>query len=99
MPAMISIAWCRPLQKRHHFLSNTIMINERQETSKESLHQGILDELNNLDNEWIDAGGILMKPSQCYRVEQGRILFNTNCPDLLRAKVEFILQKFPGNSA
>jgi hypothetical protein len=56
-------------------------------------------ELNLLDKEMVSVDDRLLKPSQCYRIELDpvHVLFNTNCPDDLRAKVQSILSKYiPG---
>jgi hypothetical protein len=56
-------------------------------------------ELNRLDGEMVRVDDRLLKPSQCYRIELDpvHILFNTNCPDDLRSKVQSILSKYiPG---
>jgi hypothetical protein len=53
-------------------------------------------ELEGLDNEMVRIDGRELKPSQCYRIELDpvHLLFNTNCPDDLRAKVQSILSKY-----
>lgn len=53
-------------------------------------------ELRKLDTEDVELDGIRVKPSQCYRFESdpAHILFNTNCPDSLRRKVQAILSKY-----
>ncbi len=53
-------------------------------------------ELEELDNEFVEAEGIRLKPSQCYRVTDPalNVIYNTNCPDSLREKVESILKKY-----
>jgi hypothetical protein len=56
-------------------------------------------ELNLLDKEMVSVDDRQLKPSQCYRIELDpvHVLFNTNCPDDLRAKVQSILSKYiPG---
>jgi len=56
-------------------------------------------ELDHLDEEMVRVDNRLLKPSQCYRVELDpvHVLFNTNCPDALRTKVQSILSKYiPG---
>jgi hypothetical protein len=56
-------------------------------------------ELEGLDRNMIQIDGRELKPSQCYRIELDpvHVLFNTNCPDELRVKVESILSKYiPG---
>jgi hypothetical protein len=56
-------------------------------------------ELEGLDRNMVQIDGRELKPSQCYRIELDpvHVLFNTNCPDELRVKVESILSKYiPG---
>jgi len=52
-------------------------------------------ELTALDQEMVNADGIALKPSQCYHFESNplHVLFNTNCPDALRQKVQDIISK------
>ena len=56
----------------------------------------IQNELRALDEHNIEVGGKQLKPSQCYRVgvSPAHILFNTNCPDSLKQKVQAILLKY-----
>lgn len=56
----------------------------------------IRTELNELDQSPVQIDGMTIKPSQCYRfsVDPMHVLFNTNCPDTLRKKVEAILSKY-----
>jgi hypothetical protein len=53
-------------------------------------------ELGELDRSLVEIDGIKLKPSQCYRfdVDPAHVLFNTNCPDELRRKVQSILSKY-----
>jgi hypothetical protein len=53
-------------------------------------------ELEGLDKNMVRIDGRELKPSQCYRIELDpvHVLFNTNCPDDLRVKVESILSKY-----
>ena len=56
-------------------------------------------ELNHLDDEMVRVDDRMLKPSQCYRIELDpvHVLFNTNCPEALRCKVQSILSKYiPG---
>ena len=55
----------------------------------------IQQELMELENEQVEAEGIFLKPSQCYHFESDplHVLFNTNCPDDLRRKVEDIISR------
>ncbi|MET0393457.1 MAG: hypothetical protein ABW019_09970 [Chitinophagaceae bacterium] len=64
------------------------------------LEKYILDkvqaELNELDQETVAIDGRAMKPSQCYHfsTDPAHVLFNTNCPDSLKEKVQAILDKY-----
>jgi len=53
-------------------------------------------ELDLLDQDLVEIDGIKLKPSKCYYfgINPGHILFNTNCPESLKEKVESILLKF-----
>lgn len=53
-------------------------------------------ELGELDRQFIEIDGKLLKPSQCYRfdLDPAHVLFNTNCPDDLKKKVQSILSKY-----
>lgn len=53
-------------------------------------------ELGELDRDAVIIDGIHLKPSQCYHFDTDpmHILFNTNCPDSLKEKVEAILSKY-----
>ena len=52
-------------------------------------------ELTKLDRETVEADGVHLKPSQCYHFEVDplHILFNTNCPDELKQKVQEIISR------
>jgi hypothetical protein len=53
-------------------------------------------ELDALDNDPIEVDGQQMKASQCYHldVSPAHVLFNTNCPDTLKEKINRILAKY-----
>lgn len=53
-------------------------------------------ELDLLDQDLVEIDGIKLKPSKCYYfgINPGHILFNTNCPENLKEKVESILLKY-----
>ncbi|MGZ8511700.1 MAG: hypothetical protein ACXWV6_11345 [Chitinophagaceae bacterium] len=53
-------------------------------------------ELGELDRQFVEIEGKRLKPSQCYRfdLDPAHILFNTNCPDDLKKKVQSILSKY-----
>jgi hypothetical protein len=55
----------------------------------------IKTDLDHLDRESIFIDGIYLKPSQCYHfdIDPVHILFNTNCPESVREKVQAILSK------
>jgi len=52
-------------------------------------------ELSELDRDMVSADGVQLKPSQCFHFESDplHVLFNTNCPDTLRQKVEDIITR------
>lgn len=53
-------------------------------------------ELGELDRFYVEIDGRRLKPSQCYRFDTNpaHVLFNTNCPEELRKKVQSILSKY-----
>lgn len=56
-------------------------------------------ELAALDEMLVQVDGKELKPSQCYRFETDPVhmMFNTNCPDELKNKVQAILSRhIPG---
>jgi hypothetical protein len=52
--------------------------------------------LNALDSELIDIEGNRLKPSQCYHlgIQPPHVLFNTNCPESLKEKIQAIMAKY-----
>jgi hypothetical protein len=54
------------------------------------------DDLDELNREWMNIEGSNLSAVQCYHLETNppHFLFNTNCPDTLRQKLEFILHKY-----
>lgn len=56
----------------------------------------IQSELSELDRELVTIDGKVLKPSQCFRftADPMHILFNTNCPDTLKERVNAILAKY-----
>jgi hypothetical protein len=60
-----------------------------------SILQRLQYELGELDRELVHIDGKMLKPSQCFRVETDppHVLFNTNCPDSLKQRIESILNK------
>ena len=58
-------------------------------------------DLAELDEHEIEIDGIKLRPSECYHfdVSPRHVLFNTNCPEALRNKVEAIIEKhFPATA-
>ena len=56
------------------------------------------DELDLLNKEWRDIKGSKLSANQCYHFETDppHLLFNLNCPDTLRQKLQSLLSKhFP----
>ena len=59
----------------------------------------VMDELQQLEKEYVDANGIKLRPSQCYRIGKKpfHILYNTNCPDSLKQRIDDIVSRYqPG---
>ena len=56
----------------------------------------VKNELAELDNVTVDIEGKQLLPSQCYHfeVDPAHVLFNTNCPDNIRSRVESILSRY-----
>lgn len=61
-----------------------------------SLLEKVKFELGQLDRHVVEIDGKIFKPSQCYRfnADPAHLLYNTNCPDGLRQKVQAILSKY-----
>lgn len=53
-------------------------------------------ELEGLDMAYVEVEGKQVKPSSCYYFgdSPAHILYNTNCPEMLRHTIEDILQKY-----
>jgi hypothetical protein len=53
-------------------------------------------ELNELDRELVIIDGKRFKPSQCFRFDPDpmHVLFNTNCPDSLKERINAIIAKY-----
>jgi hypothetical protein len=53
-------------------------------------------ELGELDRYFVEIDGKKFKPSQCYRFDPDpvHVLYNTNCPDGLRKKIEAIISRY-----
>jgi hypothetical protein len=62
---------------------------------QEEIADKLREELEILEEEYVTLDGKLVKPSTCYRLETDppHILYNTNCPENLKSKVEAILLK------
>lgn len=62
------------------------------EAGLQKLRSALLD----LDSDLVDVDGIKLKPSQCYRLETdpAHVLFNTNCPQALKEKIQALLIKY-----
>jgi len=56
----------------------------------------IRKELDILDQEHVLLNGQMVKPSQCYHYsfDPLHVLYNTNCPDHLMARVDAIITKY-----
>ncbi len=54
------------------------------------------EDLDELNREWMNIEGSNLSAVQCYHLETNppHFLFNSNCPDALRQKLEFILHKY-----
>jgi hypothetical protein len=52
--------------------------------------------LSELDREFVEINGSMLKPSQCYRLglNPPYILYNANCPDDLKERIQTILSNF-----
>ena len=59
-------------------------------------YEKFLAELEGLDLETVEVEGKKLKPSQCYHVgvDPTHVLFNTNCPETVKEKVNGILSKY-----
>ncbi len=53
-------------------------------------------ELDRLDRQLVEIDGLHFRPSQCYRVglDPVHVLFNSNCPESLKQKVQAIVAKY-----
>jgi len=70
---------------------------EKQNVSEDEWSK-LRHELEDLDKEYVEIEGIKLKPSQCFRITNSslRVIYNTNCPDSLKEKIESILVKYNG---
>ena len=64
--------------------------------NNETENANLLAALVELDRELVEIDGISIKPSQCYHLaaDPPHVLFNTNCPDSLKEKVQAILAQY-----
>ena len=55
-------------------------------------------ELGELEREFVNIEGKQLKPSQCYRFngDPVHVLFNTNCPESLKSRIQSIISKYSG---
>ena len=69
-------------------------IEYHQKINKSGIER-IKSELSQLDLEMVEADGVQLKPSQCYHfgIDPLHVLFNTNCPDELKQKVQDIISR------
>jgi hypothetical protein len=60
------------------------------------LYDKIRAELDLLDDELLPMEGKFLKPSQCYYLDADPpyVLFNSDCPEAWREKIEIILLKY-----
>jgi hypothetical protein len=67
------------------------------DNSKEIIEK-VKEELHQLDQFLVEVNGKQLKPSQCYHFEADpmHVMYNINCPDALRARVQEILSKHLG---
>jgi hypothetical protein len=61
-----------------------------------AVYSELLAELDTLDKEPVEINGKQLKASQCYHigVNPTHVLFNTNCPESLKEKVNTILARY-----
>jgi hypothetical protein len=67
-------------------------------THNDDLLQKIKEELDALEKYPVIVNGRELKPSQCYHIDANpmHVLFNTNCPDSLRDRINSIISKHTG---
>ena len=53
-------------------------------------------DLGELERQFVNINGKKLKPSQCYRLNADplHVLFNTNCPESLKEKIQSIISKY-----
>ena len=90
---------CDRREKSAHFVQTLlkhIMNNSQQDNTE--IDNKLKAALDELDQEWVEIDGAKVKPSQCYHVDANppHVLFNTNCPDSLKQKIQEILSHYTG---
>jgi hypothetical protein len=62
--------------------------------------QLLIEELKSLDSQPVTLDGATIKPSQCYHWESdpAHLLYNTNCPQDLKQKLQAIIAKYVQNN-
>ena len=85
--------------KPAHFVQTFLkhFMNNSQQNGSE-IDNKLKAALDELDLEWVEIDGTKVKPSQCYHVDANppHVLFNTNCPDSLKQKIQEILSHYTG---
>lgn len=86
-------------EKSAHFVQTflkRIMKNSQQNGT--GVDNKLKEALEELDHEWVEIDGTKVRPSQCYHVDANppHVLFNTNCPDSLKQKIQEILSHYTG---
>ena len=82
-------------QKWHSFFITVIM---RRSISPDTIEK-VKAELGELERYFVKIDGKQLKPSQCYRFNADplHVLFNTNCPESLKQKIQSIISKYAGD--
>ena len=72
------------------------MEENKNKSYRDVMTEKLREELEELEKEEVDAGGIKLKPSQCYHFGQDplHVLFNTNCPPGLKEKIQSIISRY-----
>lgn len=83
------------------FLSEPFQERNMQNDRPSNNNDLLLQELKKLDTQLVQVNNEWLKPSQCYYYETdpAHILFNTNCPDELKSRIESLLAKYAGSGA
>ena len=77
------------------FEVDSVLHNYPMAVLKHTIHQ-IQNELEKINQEWIDIDGGKIKAGQCYHFESDppHLLFNLNCPENLQQKLIGILYQY-----